>query len=130
MGIKIKVSEINRLIIYYILIINTCCDINLITCDIHEMRQKQVSEAVTTSDATNENRIDFKINPIELEQHIMSGLNMTKKPDVDMVSSITKTLRLTREQKVPLSEKKDSIDLLQHIQMRMSFLSEQTCLRS
>lgn len=88
MGIKTKVSEINRLIIYYILIINTCCDINLITCDIHTMRQKQVSELVTSSDANsiNPNRIDFRINATELEQHIMSGLNLTKKPDVDMVS--------------------------------------------
>lgn len=78
MGIKIKVSEISRLIIYYIVIINTCCDISLITCDIHEMRQKQ-------SDG-EANRIDFKINATELEEHIMSGLNMTKKPDIDLVS--------------------------------------------
>lgn len=89
MGIKTKVSEINRLIIYYILIINTCCDINSITCDIHTMRQKQVSELVTSTDANsiNPNGIDFRINATELEQHIMSGLNLTKKPDVDMVSN-------------------------------------------
>lgn len=87
MGIKIRVSDINRLIIYYILIINTCCDIKLITCDIHEMRQKQFTES---SDSTS-NKFDFKINATELEQHIMSGLNITKKPDVDMVSSINIT---------------------------------------
>ena len=89
MGIKTNASEINRLIIYYILIINACCDINLVTCDIHTMRQKQVSELVTSTDANsiNPNEIKFRINATELEQHIMSGLNITKKPDVDMVSN-------------------------------------------
>jgi hypothetical protein len=80
MGVKIGVSEISRLIIYYILIISTCFDISLINCDIHKMRQ---------SSNLDTNQIDFKINATELEQHIMSGLNITKKPDVDMVSLIT-----------------------------------------
>lgn len=84
MGIKIRVSEISRLIIYYVLIITTCCDISLINCDIHEMRQRQFDglAAATNSDT---NRVDFKINATELEEHIMSGLNMTKKPDIEMV---------------------------------------------
>lgn len=88
MGIKIKVSEISSLIIYYILIINTCCDINLMNCDIHEMRQKHIdgSTAPTDSNSISANRIEFKINASELEEHIMSGLNMTKKPDIEMVS--------------------------------------------
>lgn len=87
MGIKIKVSEISRLIIYYILIISTCCD--TINCDIHAMRQKHTDglAAATDSNSISANRIDFKINPTELEEHIMSGLNMTKKPDIEMVST-------------------------------------------
>lgn len=90
MGIKIiKITEISRLIIYYILIINTCCDISLITCDIHELRQKHIDGLAAISDdgAINAERIDFKINATELEEHIMSGLNMTQKPDIDTVSS-------------------------------------------
>jgi hypothetical protein len=97
MGIKIKVSEISRLIIYYILILNACCDISLINCDIHEMRQKHI-EAASNSESIS----DFKINPVEFEEHIMSGLKMTKKPDVDMVSAVIESLRLianSRERK-------------------------------
>jgi hypothetical protein len=86
MGIKIKVSETSRLIIYYILIINSYCDINLINCDIHEMRQKHGIVSSTDSNSISANRIDYKINATELEEHIMSGLNMTKKPDIEMVS--------------------------------------------
>lgn len=81
MGIIIKVSEIVRLIIYYILIVNACCDISLINCDIHKMRQQQFDDGLAA--------VDFKINPIELQEHIMSGLNMTTKPDVDLVSSLS-----------------------------------------
>lgn len=95
MGIKIiKVSEISRLIIYYILIINTCCDISLITCDIHELRQKHIDGLAASADAgsISADRIDFKINATELEEHIMSGLNMTKKPDIDMVSTVIESL--------------------------------------
>lgn len=77
MGVEIKVSEISKLIIYYSLII-TCCDISLVNCDIHKMRQLQESDSDT-------NRFDFKINATELEEHIMSGLNITKKPDIDLV---------------------------------------------
>lgn len=77
MGLKIKVSEISRLFIYYILIINACCDISLINCDIYKMRQQQ-NDGLAAA--------DFKIDPIELQEHIMSGLNMTTKPDVDLVS--------------------------------------------
>jgi hypothetical protein len=85
MGIK---SEICRFIIYTI-IINTCCDINLINCDIHEMRQNyNVGLAASTdSKSISANRRDFIINATELEEHIMSGLNMTKKPDIEMVSN-------------------------------------------
>lgn len=86
MGIKIKVSEISRLIIYYSLIIITCCDISLINCDIHEMRQRQFDGLAAATDSDT-NRIDFKINATELEEHIMSGLNMTKKPDIELVST-------------------------------------------
>lgn len=88
MGIKIRVSEISRLIIYYILIINTCCDISLINCDIHAMRQRHsdVLAASTDSEAISANRMDYKINATELEEHIMSGLNLTKKPDIELVS--------------------------------------------
>lgn len=64
--------KLTKLIIYYLLFINTCCDIKLIACDIHQMRQG--------------NAVDFQINAAELEQHIMSGLNMKRKPDVDLVS--------------------------------------------
>lgn len=90
MGIKIKVSEISRLIIYYILIINTCCDISLINCDIHEMRQRHNDGLVvaTDSDTISTDRIEFKINATELEEHIMTGLNMTTKPDAELVSSV------------------------------------------
>lgn len=85
MGIKIKVSEISRLIVYYILIINTCCDISLITCDIHTMRQQHIEKLATTNSEAI--RTDFKINATELAEHIMSGLNMTKKPDIELVST-------------------------------------------
>jgi hypothetical protein len=98
MGIKIKVSEISRLIIYYSLIINTCCDISLINCDIHQMRQKHIEGLAATenSDTISKSRIDFKINATELEQHIMSGLNITKKPDIEMVSApVINTIELT-----------------------------------
>lgn len=87
MGIKIRVSEISRLIIYYILIINACCDISLINCDIHQMRQKHVEGLATNSDAISTDTVEFKINATELEEHIMSGLNMTSKPDIDVVST-------------------------------------------
>lgn len=60
-------------IIYYLLLVLACCDINLIICDIHQMRQSSSS-------------IDFQINATQLEQHIMNGLNMKKKPDVNLVS--------------------------------------------
>lgn len=84
MGIKIKICEISRLIIYLLLIILSCCDISLINCDIHDMRQRQFDGlAAATNSETN--KIDFKINATELEEHIMSGLNMTKKPDIEMV---------------------------------------------
>jgi hypothetical protein len=75
MGIKELISEIifKELIIYYLLAI-TCCDIKLISCDIHKMRQ--------IDDANN-----FKINHTELEQHIMNGLNIKRKPDVNLVSA-------------------------------------------
>lgn len=88
MGIKIKVSEISKLIIYYIVIINTCCDISVINCDIHQMRQKHNEglAASTSSETISANKIDFKLNASELEEHIMSGLNMTTKPDIAMVS--------------------------------------------
>lgn len=88
MGIKIEVSEISRLIIYYILIISTCCDISLINCDIHAMRQRHNEKLAASADseAISANRVDYKINATELQEHIMSGLNLTKKPDVDMVS--------------------------------------------
>lgn len=79
MGIIIKVSEISRLIIYFILIINACCDISLINCDIHKIRQEKFDGLAAD---------DFKIDPVELQEHIMSGLNMTTKPDIDLVSSI------------------------------------------
>lgn len=86
MGMKIEISEISRLIIYYILIINTCCDISLINCDIHKMRQKHINGLAATEDSTIKS-LDFRINATELEEHIMNGLNMTKKPDVDLVSN-------------------------------------------
>lgn len=87
MGIKIEVSEISKLIIYYILIINTCCDIRVINCDIHEMRHKHGSAAASGYDTISSGRTYFKINATELEEHIMSGLNMTKKPDIELVSN-------------------------------------------
>jgi hypothetical protein len=68
MGIKVRDSI--RIIIYYLVI--SCCDIKLISCDIHQMRQSAAA--------------DFQINATELEQHIMNGLNMKTKPDVDLVS--------------------------------------------
>lgn len=85
MGRRSRVSETSSLIIYYILIINTCCDISLINCDIHEMRQQHVNR-LADSAKVNANEIDFKIDPIELQAHIMTGLNMTKTPDADLVS--------------------------------------------
>lgn len=88
MGRRSRVSETSSLIIYYILIINTCCDISLINCDIHEMRQQHVNR-LANSAKINANEIDFKIDPIELQAHIMTGLNMTKKPDADLVSGKT-----------------------------------------
>ena len=100
MGINIKVSKISRLIIYYILIINTCCDISLINCDIHKMRQNHVNKLKSTtenSEAISVNEVDFKINATELEQHIMNGLNMTNKPDIDMVSVIESSLKLIEQ---------------------------------
>lgn len=100
MGINIKVSKISRLIIYYILIINTCCDISLINCDIHKMRQNHVNKLKSTtenSEAISVNEVDFKINATELEKHIMNGLNMTNKPDIDMVSVIESSLKLIEQ---------------------------------
>lgn len=88
MGKRSRVSETSSLIIYYILIINTCCDISLINCDIHEMRQQHVNR-LADSAKVNANEIDFKIDPIELQAHIMTGLNMTKTPDADLVSQKT-----------------------------------------
>lgn len=95
MGIKAEFSEISRLIIYYILILNTCCDISLITCDIHAMRQKHIDglSAMSLSTATAD-KADFKINATELEEHIMSGLNMTTKPDIETVSALINWSRL------------------------------------
>lgn len=89
MGIKIRVSEIRSLIIYYLIVINACCDISLINCDIHEMRQKHIEGLAVgeTSEAISRERIDFNINATELEEHIMSGLNMTEKPDIELVST-------------------------------------------
>lgn len=86
MGKRSRVSGTSSLIIYYILIINTCCDISLINCDIHEMRQQHVNR-LANSAKIDANEIDFKIDPIELQAHIMTGLNMTKTPDADLVSS-------------------------------------------
>lgn len=86
MGKRSRVSETSSLIIYYILIINTCCDISLINCDIHEMRQQHVNR-LANSVEINANEIDFKIDPIELQAHIMTGLNMTKTPDAELVSA-------------------------------------------
>lgn len=122
MGIKIKVSEISKLIIYYILIINTCCDINLINCDIHKMRQKHIDglAAMTDSNSISENEVDFKINATELEHHIMSGLNMTKKPDAEMVSN--RKMKINFKTKMFCKRKKDvRLYKLQHIEM--SFLN-------
>lgn len=85
MGKRSKVSETSSLIIYYILIISICCDISLINCDIHEMRQQHVNRLANSAEISA-NEIDFKIDPIELQTHIMTGLNMTKTPDVDLVS--------------------------------------------
>lgn len=70
MGLQVRDSI--RIIIYYLLLVISCCDIKLITCDIHQMRQSAAA--------------DFQINATELEQHIMNGLNMKTKPDVDLVS--------------------------------------------
>lgn len=88
MGIKNRVSEIRSLIIYYLIVINACCDISVINCDIHEMRQKHVEAlgARETSEPISPESLAFKINATELEEHIMSGLNMTEKPDIDLVS--------------------------------------------
>lgn len=77
MGTK-KVRDSTSLIIYYLLIVNACCDIKLIVCDIHQMRQQ--------SSGSSGSAVDFKINATQLEQHIMNGLNMKKKPDVNLVS--------------------------------------------
>lgn len=83
MGIISRYIEIiiSRLIIY--LLVTACCDIKLITCDIHQMIQRHDT---TTLGSNNSSNVDFRINATELEQHIMSGLNMKRKPDVDLVS--------------------------------------------
>lgn len=81
MGIKIKATQISCLIV----IIITCCD-SRVSCDsIHEMRQKHLEKRLATVDNVE---VDFKINAAELNEHIMRGLNMTKKPDVDLVSEL------------------------------------------
>ena len=73
-----QVRDSTSIIIYYLLLVNTCCDIRLIVCDIHQMRQSSA--------------VDFQINATELEQHIMNGLNMKKKPDVNLVSATKNSL--------------------------------------
>lgn len=93
MGVKIESSEIIiiRFIIYY-LMLSASCDIKLITCDIHHIiqsyynnsRNNTVSDGVMDIDTT----MNFKINATELEQHIMNGLNMKTKPDVNLVCGI------------------------------------------
>lgn len=92
MGVKIESSEIIiiRFIIYY-LMLSASCDIKLITCDIHHMIQSyynnsrnNTGDGVMDIDTTK----DFKINATELEQHIMNGLNMKTKPDVNLVCGI------------------------------------------
>lgn len=92
MGVKVERSEIKiiRFIIYY-LIISVSCDIKLITCDIHHMIQSYYinsTKNISTDGVmdTIDMNTDFKINATELEQHIMNGLNMKTKPDVDLVS--------------------------------------------
>lgn len=76
-----RVSGIS-LIIY--ILINTVIVIN---CDIHEMRQQHIDRLVAaSSESISVNEIDVKINATELQEHIMSGLNMTNKPDIDLVS--------------------------------------------
>ncbi|XP_070502761.1 protein decapentaplegic [Chironomus tepperi] len=86
MGVKIEISEIIiiRFIIYY-LMLSASCDIKLITCDIHHMIQSYYNnsrDAVMDIDTTN----SLKINATELEQHIMNGLNMKTKPDVNLAN--------------------------------------------
>lgn len=71
MGLKLRDSI--RIITYYLLFVISCCDIKLISCDIHQMRQSTAAA-------------DFQLNATELEQHIMNGLNMKTKPDVNLVS--------------------------------------------
>lgn len=93
MGVKIESSEIIiiRFIIYY-LMLSANCDIKLITCDIHHIiqsyynnsRNNTVGDGVMDIDTT----MNFKINATELEQHIMNGLNMKTKPDVNLVCGI------------------------------------------
>lgn len=92
MGVKVRTSEIIRLIIYYLLVIS-CCDIELITCDIHQMIQRHNSNIVSNNNSSNSSSssidgidLKFNLNATELEQHIMNGLNMKRKPDVNLVS--------------------------------------------
>ncbi len=80
MGLKERGSI--RVITYYLLLVISCCEVKLITCDIHKMRQSVGAAA------------DYKINATELEQHIMNGLNMKTKPDVSQVSARTKAKAL------------------------------------
>lgn len=78
MGTQIRVGEISNLVIYFVLI-TMCCD-NGANCDstIHAMRQRRLADEA-----------DFQINATELDEHIMRGLNMTKKPDIELVSTPT-----------------------------------------
>jgi len=88
MGIKARISEIITSLIINYLLISTCCDIRLINCDIHQMRQSAVAADDTNNSSPSEmdnSSSSFKINATELEEHIMNGLNMKQKPDIDMV---------------------------------------------
>lgn len=79
MGIRIEISEISKLVVVYFVLITMCCD-KYANCDttIHAMRQRQLADS---------DEVDFKINATELHEHIMRGLNMTKKPDIRLVST-------------------------------------------
>lgn len=79
MGIRIETSEISKLVVVYFVLITMCCD-KYANCDttIHAMRQRQLDDS---------GEFDFKINATELHEHIMRGLNMTKKPDMRLVST-------------------------------------------
>lgn len=79
MGRRIEISEISKLVVVYFVLITMCCD-KYANCDttIHAMRQRQLADS---------GEVDFKINATELHEHIMRGLNMTKKPDIRLVST-------------------------------------------